>query len=160
MFPINASITISPVFYKDAPIIRVCVNDTEIFNGNLIKNKTFEFNNTVTNGLHNISVQFFNKTDSDYDAENNLDKAVIIEQVRFYDIISDYALLNSEYEPNYSESYINTLKETNSPINKKVLGCNYLGWNGIWKTSFSTPIFTWIHKTENLGWIYPSNNRF
>lgn len=30
----------------------------------------------------------------------------------------------------------------------------YLGWNGLWVLEFELPIFTWIHKLENLGWIY------
>ena len=30
----------------------------------------------------------------------------------------------------------------------------YLGWNGKWVIEFYTPVFTWIHRLENLGWLY------
>ena len=30
----------------------------------------------------------------------------------------------------------------------------YLGWNGTWRLDFSVPVFTWIHRVQNLGWLY------
>ena len=30
----------------------------------------------------------------------------------------------------------------------------YLGWNGRWVLEFETPVFTWIHRLEDLGWLY------
>ena len=30
----------------------------------------------------------------------------------------------------------------------------YLSWNGVWRLEFDTPVFTWMHQTLDLGWIY------
>jgi hypothetical protein len=30
----------------------------------------------------------------------------------------------------------------------------YLSWNGKWTLTFDVPVFTWIHRVQNLGWIY------
>lgn len=160
MFPIEFAITLTPVFHKEAPIIIVLFNDVELFSGKLLHNKTFTHTSDAECTEHSISVLFFNKTDSDYNAEKNLDKAVIIEQVKFFGISSNYSMLKSKYTPIYSKAYISTLKKSKEPIKKKLIGCNYMGWNGTWKITFNVPVFEWIHKTENLGWIYPSNNRF
>ena len=27
--------------------------------------------------------------------------------------------------------------------------------NGEWRLDFNSPIFPWIHKIENLGWVWP-----
>lgn len=31
---------------------------------------------------------------------------------------------------------------------------NYIDFNGIWVLNFTVPVYTWMHKTQNLGWIY------
>jgi len=43
------------------------------------------------------------------------------------------------------------------PVGRCHLNSNYLGWNGEWRLEFTTPIFTWLHKTQHLGWIYEKN---
>ena len=40
------------------------------------------------------------------------------------------------------------------PINRESMDSEYLSWNGEWRLPFTTPIFTWIHKVQSLGWIY------
>lgn len=30
----------------------------------------------------------------------------------------------------------------------------YIAWNGVWILNFTVPVYTWMHQTQNLGWIY------
>lgn len=54
------------------------------------------------------------------------------------------------YFPVYPEPWASTQID----LPKFHKSATYLGWNGQWELEFSVPIFTWIHKLENLGWIY------
>ena len=40
------------------------------------------------------------------------------------------------------------------PENKEPLRDTYIAWNGIWVLDYTVPVYTWIHKIQNLGWIY------
>jgi hypothetical protein len=71
--------------------------------------------------------------------------ALIIEQIKFNEITSLRFVWEGSYQPNYPPH----LKDE-----PKVITSNYLGWNGFWTLEFTLPIYTWIHKIENLGWIY------
>jgi hypothetical protein len=31
---------------------------------------------------------------------------------------------------------------------------NYVAWEGIWVLDFTVPVYTWMHQTQGLGWIY------
>jgi hypothetical protein len=55
---------------------------------------------------------------------------------------------------NNINSIQNTYQGLYYPINRPAVRDTYLSWNGIWILSFTVPVFTWIHKVENLGWIY------
>jgi hypothetical protein len=66
------------------------------------------------------------------------DKAVIVKTVN----IEGYELADFIYRGRYF------------PRNRESMAGNYLSWNGEWRLEFTTPIFTWIHETQQLGWIY------
>lgn len=97
-------------------------------------------------GIHRLSVAFSNKEDSDTDLVNKRDKAVVIKEIEFFGIHSPRFVWAGEYRPIYPphmQDQPETLKYH-----------NYLGWNGVWYLDFTVPIFTWIHQTEDFGWIY------
>ena len=76
--------------------------------------------------------------------------AVEIESVTVEGITVDRFKWAGIYTPNYPEPWAST--QTN--LQPTLQSATYLGWNGRWELPFSVPIFTWIHQTENLGWIY------
>lgn len=79
-------------------------------------------------------------------ADNDPDTAVIIKQISFFDIADPKFIWAGAYYPDYPEHY----PDKTSPL----LGHGYLGWNGVYRLEFSVPVFTWIHQTLNMGWIY------
>jgi len=90
-------------------------------------------------GLYRLSVEHRNKRDSDPDT------ALIVEQIKFNEITSEKFLWAGTYYPNYPH-HMSGQSELKSH--------NYLSWNGVWQLEFTLPIYTWIHKIEDLGWIY------
>lgn len=104
---------------------------------------TFDKNLAV--GEHKFILDFKNKTN------DTPDYAVKINAVIAEGISTDRLKWQGKYYPIYPEPW------ASQQLHKleTVINCaTYLGWNGRWELPFSVPIFTWIHKVENLGWIY------
>jgi hypothetical protein len=87
-----------------------------------------------------LKVTHFDKADHDPTT------AVIIKSIEFFGIADPKFIWAGKYYPDYPEHY----PEKISPR----LAQDYLGWNGVYLLEFSIPVFTWIHQTQNLGWIY------
>jgi hypothetical protein len=79
-------------------------------------------------------------------AELDPTTALIIEEIKFNGISNPKFVYQGIYYPDYPKHLIG---------NDRVLPHkNYLSWNGVWQLEFTLPIYTWIHKTLDLGWIY------
>ena len=110
----------------------------------LEESKTLTFDVDLDAGPHTFILELNNKSN------DTPDMAVIIESVEFEGISTDRMKWAGMYYPTYPEPWAST--QTNL---EHVVRCStYLGWNGRWELPFTTPIFRWIHQTENLGWIY------
>lgn len=144
---IDGSITLDPIWYEDAiPEVSVKFDDDLLFLGPLKETTVVKFSRTEPLGHHRLSVELHNKQDSDTKLEAGLDKAVSIKEIEFFGITSPQFVWEGVYRPIYP------LHIKNQPNILKYH--NYLGWNGIWSLDFEIPIFTWIHRINNLGWIY------
>ena len=93
-------------------------------------------------GPQKFILEFDNKVD---------DSAVEIDNVEFEGMTLDRFKWSNRYYPVYPEPWAS---EQPLPLPEYQESATYLGWNGRWELSFETPIFTWIHRLENLGWIY------
>ena len=105
----------------------------------LVTTTDFSFNFRA-NDSGCLKVTHFNKADHDPDT------AVIVKSISFFGISDPKFIWSGAYYPDYPEHY----PDKTSPL----LGHGYLGWNGVYLLEFSVPVFTWIHQTQSLGWIY------
>jgi len=87
-----------------------------------------------------LKIEHFKKADDDPTT------AVIVKSISFFGIAHPKFIWAGTYYPDYPEHY----PDKTSPLP----GQGYLGWNGIYELKFTVPVFTWMHKTQNLGWIY------
>jgi len=87
-----------------------------------------------------LKVEHFKKDD------NDISTAVIVKEISFFGIADPKFVWAGIYYPDYPPHYPNKV----SPLP----GQGYLGWNGVYQLEFSVPVFTWMHNTLNLGWIY------
>ena len=106
---------------------------------------TLKFNLDLDAGPHKLFIDFYNKTNDTPEC------ALEIESVEFEGMTLDRFKWSSRYYPQYPEPWAS---EQTEPLPKFHESATYLGWNGRWEHNFETPIFTWIHRLENLGWIY------
>lgn len=105
---------------------------------------SLSFNLDLDTGPQVVTIEFYNKTN------HTPDMAVEIESVTFEGMTLDRFKWANKYYPDYPEPWASTQTDL-APV---VESATFLGWNGKWELHFNTPIFTWIHQTENLGWIY------
>lgn len=136
------SITVKPVGYDGSwPEFYLKVDDKLQDSGTLTDPRTYNFDILLMDGPHCITVGFTNKNDRDTIVVDNkivADKAIIVEKI----VIEGYELDDFVYRAMYT------------PIGREQSHSSYLSWDGEWQLDITTPIFTWIHKTQQLGWIY------
>lgn len=87
-----------------------------------------------------LMIEHYDKSDDDPTT------ALVISQIKINNISEYKFVYQGIYYPKYPMHLIN---------NQAILPHqNYLGWNGVWILELTLPIYTWIHKTLDLGWIY------
>lgn len=96
-----------------------------------------------------LDVKFFNKKYEETTGDK--DMAVIIDQVEFFGISDPRFVWAGIYCPEYPEPWYS--QQSSKPEPALTLH-NYLGWNGVWRLEFDVPVFSWIHRTLDMGWIY------
>lgn len=136
---------LEPVGYADRwPEFAVCIDGIEQTRQTLALPKTLDFSLDLQEGKHTIAVRLLNKNDQDT-------------QVNEGKITADMALIVRAVgiETYFLEDFLH--RAMYHPLGREPLSSNYLGWNGDWVLSFDTPIFTWLHQTQHLGWIYGKN---
>tara|TARA_B110000977_G_scaffold198822_1_gene284595 strand:+ start:187 stop:663 length:477 start_codon:yes stop_codon:yes gene_type:complete len=153
-FNTNIKVGLTPIWHIDFPDIAICFNNLEIFSGVLTKPRVFEIDKNLASGDHCLEIYFTNKTDGDTIPEKKLDKAVLIDFVKFEDMDVDRTKWAGIYEPDYPNIWYSEQVKQGSTPDKFLKNSTYLGWNGVWRLTFQSPVYTWIHKLENLGWIY------
>lgn len=144
MYPVKVSVSLTPIWHNEQPLVRVGVpgNLKTLY---LDKPTTFNFDYISVNNS-SLIVEFLNKTNVDTIVDKNLDKAIIIEDISFFGISDPKFIWAGIYTPIYPEHL------TTQP--KTLTNVTYLGFSGQWKLDFTVPVFTWIHKIQDLGWIY------
>ena len=139
-YPVKMSVTLRPV---DNPEVRIGINGG-LFPLRLDKTETinFEFESDVPCEL---TVELINKT---------AQEAVVIESVSFFGIEDPKFAWAGVYTPVYSEPWATEQRDQGVVLKPQLCPHTYLGWNGKWTLTFTVPVFTWIHRVQNLGWIY------
>jgi hypothetical protein len=154
IYHVDVSVLLKPVISDRRPTCRIGLNDNLI---DVILDQEKWFNFTYSGPIDSkikLIVEHYGKTDADTNIQLDTDVAVILEQIKFNDITSPKFIWLGKYRPNYSSSYIKTCQTNGITLSPELTSMSYLGWNGIWTLEFTLPIYTWIHRVENLGWIY------
>jgi len=143
---------IIPVWHKEPPMCLIRFSKDIFYKEEIKKNKIYFYEEYLRIGDYNITVDFLNKKNTDTVGQK--DKAIIIDKIVFNGIESKKFVWQGTYRPVYSEPWASQQKKLGKELSSVVNSATYLGWNGQWTLTYSAPIFTWIHKLENHGWIY------
>ena len=151
-YHLQARLTLEPVMWQEAPLIKVGLDEKVVYDGFLDTITQYVFDDMLSMGDHRIWINFLNKKDSD--TQSGKDKAVKVSELSFFSITSPRFVWQGTYEPIYPQGWIDQLKAQDLTPQPRLHHHDYLSWNGTWFLEFSMPIFTWIHNVEYLGWIY------
>jgi hypothetical protein len=143
---------VTPIWHKEPPICVIRFSKDIFFKEEIKESKVYSYEEYLSAGNYDIIVEFLNKKNSDTVDEK--DKAVKIDKIIFNNIESEKFVWQGIYQPNYPEPWATQQKKLGKELNSVLTPITYLGWNGQWRLTYSTPIFTWIHKIKNHGWIY------
>jgi hypothetical protein len=143
---------ITPVWHKEPPICAIKFSKDIFFKEEITESKVYSYEEYLTNGSYDVTIEFLNKKNTD--TINGKDKAIKIDKIVFNNIESNKFIWKGVYQPIYPEPWISQQKKSNKTPPSILTSQTYLGWNGVWKLTYSAPIFTWIHKVEDHGWIY------
>jgi len=126
---VRVSVLLEPI---GSPMVRVsCGGDTKsmrLFNGQSWTDFEFE----QSEGPARLSVELFDKH------PNDPITAVVVKQIQ----LNDIEHLQNTYQGMYYPHNMDPKRDT------------YIAWNGVWILDFTVPVYTWMHKTQGLGWIY------
>lgn len=143
----DISITLEPIWFNKPPNMRIGINDRleEVV---LEKETTFKYSYDDVAGSGKLQLDFFGKVMDDTNTTTGQDTAIIIKEITFNGIANPRFMWAGIYYPIYPDWIDHSAMPT------IISQYTYLGLNGKWVLNFELPIFTWIHKVENLGWIY------
>lgn len=142
-YPIKMSVTLTPVHHDRSLPVTVGI-DQNITTINLDKTTTINWEFEAKHSCQ-LSVEFINKQDQE---------AVVVESVSFFGIEDPKFAWAGVYKPVYPEPWASEQRMQNIELKSELCPHTYLGWNGKWTLTFEVPVFTWIHRIQNLGWIY------
>ena len=145
-FNLELDLVIQPRWWRTKPVISYGIDELTINTIQVTDTCNLRLAYPLAPGEHNVWVEFKNKDYNDCILPD-LDMAVEIQSVSIEGMTLDRFKWAGEYYPDYPDWLANQ-----QPVIKSA---TYLGWNGRWVLPFTTPIFTWIHQLENLGWLYP-----
>jgi len=138
---VQLELTLEPV---QQPWVQVALNGIQRHQ-QLTQTTTFVFEFETDLRQLQLTVTHANKLPTDPST------AVIVKQLSFFGISDPKFIWQAQYRPEYPEPW----RGQQQPLPEATLtNTNYLGWNGTWTLDFEVPVFTWMHKIQNLGWIY------
>ena len=143
---------VTPIWHKEPPICSIQFSKDVFFKEEIKESKVYSYEEYLSAGNYDIVVEFLNKKNSD--TIIGKDKAIIIDKIIFINIESEKFAWQGIYQPNYPEPWATQQKKLGKELNYILTPITYLGWNGQWRLTYSAPVFTWIHKIKNFGWIY------
>lgn len=153
-FDVSIKVEVNPIWHSDPPRISYGINNNlrELV---IKKNQILNIKSRLPIGKHTLYINFINKLDSDCIPDQKLDKQIHIGKITIDGYSTSKFNHLSEYRPIYPEPWFSQQLTVPPEVH---FSPTILGLNGEWSLNFYSPVFPWIHKIEDLGWIWPIDN--
>lgn len=135
-FNTHIKITLEPI---GSPEVKISVLD-QVKQLVLNHESSFEFHTQSYAGNLVIAVEMLNK------AHNDPSTAVVIKSITFNNVSHEKFAWQGCYRPDYPPHLADQ--------NPELPGQTYLSWNGRYELPVTVPIFTWMHRVLDFGWIH------
>ena len=147
-FRTDIAVGIVPTAHDVPPAMTISLDHAVLWDGELHSGRNFLFSPCLVEGLHSLEIELHSKPDADPV------QALTITNFSLGQIQSSRFVWQAVYHPRYPEPWASQQQALGVMLCSELRNTNHLGWNGVWRLEFTAPIFTWIHRVENLGWIY------
>lgn len=148
-YEIKIKILIDPIYLKTAPYVVCGIDQTIFYQQNVEKFEEFIIKDLLSAGPHRFFLQLTNK--NYIESKKDKDMHVKIKKISFQNIDENFHYF-SKYRPEYPDQWLKQQKDLGKEWPKEILS-DHIGWNGTYYVDFETPIYKWIHKKCNLGWL-------
>ena len=146
MYNLSIDLLLTPIINRRNPTAHIKFNNTQT-SIELAEPTWYSFTASGSKEtVVKLEIEHYGKTNADTDPATGDDLAIIVDQIKINGIVSPKFVWEGVYYPNYPDHLQDQPKELKYS--------SYLGWNGTWILTVTLPAFTWIHRVENLGWIY------
>ena len=148
------SIKLSSIWWQLPPMVNIYLND-ELIESNVAitekeengQVKVVSFSRELEEGEHTLSIEYFNKLDSDTKVDENgkitKDQVLLVKDISIDDIdLGNVIAKTSVYFPRSDRV------EALDWLEAEIPGMCSTGHNGFWKMKFSIPTYLWL--LENL----------
>jgi hypothetical protein len=140
---VKLAVTLKPVCHDRALPVTIGVNNN-LTTINLLETTTIHFEFDAKD-IGRLTVELIEKQNQE---------AVIVESVSFFGISDPKFAWAGVYTPVYPEPWATEQQDQGVVLKPQLCPHTYLGWPGKWILTFDVPVFTWVHRVQNLGWIY------
>lgn len=147
-YKVDISFDLKPYWKQTPPVTEIRLDTDLIWHGHLEDIRRFEFTRYLQKGDHRLEIEMSDKPELDSD------QGLALSNLRFGRICDKLFVWQGVYRPTYPEPWATEQKDKGYELPPEIRNTDYLGWNGTWSLMFSCPVFTWIHRVQNLGWIY------
>lgn len=130
------------------PSCRVDLDGESWFDGEISDRIVVKVQDMLRPGKHDLVISYQSKSHDD------ADQAIEIQQISINGVVDQRFVWRGVYCPVYPEPWASQQQQQGIQLFNTITNTNYLGWNGTWRLQFDSPVFTWIHGVQSLGWIY------
>jgi hypothetical protein len=148
-YAIKIKILLEPIYQDAAPHIIYGIDTNILSQQSICYAQEIVINSKLSRGSHRFFLELVNK---DHAAnKKDRDMHIKIKHIGFQDMEENFHYF-SKYRPVYPTQWLQQQKEMGKEWPETILS-NHMGWNGTYYIDFETPIYKWIHKKLNLGWL-------
>lgn len=151
-FVTEISVLVHPIYHQDPPQVHWGLDGIQHHSATVTEPMWLDVSAVLDTGAYRFYIDFVNKQDGDCVPDQGLDKAIEIREFRFHGFAMQKFLWAGVYTPIYPQPW---LSQQDPPPPDQHASATYLGWNGRWHLDFECPVFPWIHRTNNMGWVWP-----
>jgi hypothetical protein len=148
-YDIKIKIIVEPSYIDIAPYIVCGIGTTIFLQQSINSSQEIIIEDKLSEGNHRFFLKLTNKN---YNiSKKEKDMHIKIKHIGFQDIEDNFHYF-SKYKPEYPTEWLQKQNEIGKEWTETILS-DHMGWNGIYYIDFETPIYKWIHKKLNLGWL-------
>jgi hypothetical protein len=147
-YTVTLDLSLDSIWDHEPPQCQILFDDTMFFDDTVKSITQLRLQKSADPGTHSLCIKYYNKSHSD------LKQSIQIKSIKLNSIEDSRFIWAGVYCPTYPEPWASQQRQQGAVLLPTLNNTDYLGWAGTWTLTFDVPIFTWIHKTTNLGTIY------